>query len=134
MRLQWTYGLNGINFVRKIMQRAEADGCLKVVDDQIGSPTATAEVANVICELLPKRPEGLYHLSASGYVSRYDMAKFILNKLSMDVELKACKTSDFSSPAARPLNSCFDCGKISGLLDGAIEPWQRPLERFLGQL
>ncbi|MHC4216024.1 MAG: SDR family oxidoreductase, partial [Planctomycetota bacterium] len=54
MRVEWTYGANGNNFVQKIMQRAKTDGRLKVVDDQIGSPTATIEVAKAICNLLPK--------------------------------------------------------------------------------
>jgi dTDP-4-dehydrorhamnose reductase len=134
MRVEWTYGANGNNFVQKLMQRAKTDGRLKVVDDQTGSPTATTEVAKAICNLMPKRPEGLYHFAADGYVSRYDMARFILDKLVMDVELTACKTSDFISPAARPLNSRFDCSKISALLDKPIESWQGPLEHFLGQL
>ena len=134
MRVEWTYGANGNNFVQKIMQRAKTNGRLKVVDDQTGSPTATIEVAKAICELLPKRPEGLYHFAAAGYVSRYDMARFILDKLGMDVELRACKTSDFITPAARPLNSRFDCNKISDLLDYPIESWQGPLEHFLRQL
>ena len=134
MRVEWTYGANGNNFVQKIMQRAKTDGRLKVVDDQTGSPTATIEVAKAICNLLPKRPEGLYHFAADGYVNRYDMVRFILDKLGMDVELRACKTSDFISPAPRPLNSRFDCRKISALLDYPIESWQGPLEHFLRQL
>jgi len=52
----------------------------------------------------------------------------------MDVNLLPCKTSDYPSPAARPLNSRFDCSKIKGLLDEPIESWQGPLERFLRQL
>jgi dTDP-4-dehydrorhamnose reductase len=52
----------------------------------------------------------------------------------MDVDVVPCKTSDFPSPAARPLNSRFDCGKIQRLLGEPIAPWQGPLERFLRQL
>ena len=105
-----------------------------VVDDQIGSPTATTEVARAICEMLQKRPEGIFHFASSGYVSRHEMAKFVFDKLSIDVGPLACKTSDFPSPAARPLNSRFDCSKITALLDTPIEFWQIPLERFLRQL
>jgi len=134
IRVQWTYGSEGSNFVAKLLQRAKTDKAVKVVDDQIGSPTATTEVAAAICKLLPGRPEGLFHFAASGYVSRYGMAQFIFEKLSMDVELQACKTSDFASAAARPLSSRFDCGKIQTLLDEPVEPWQVPLERFLRRL
>jgi len=134
IRLEWTYGLAGNNFVTKIIRRAKADKTLKVVDDQVGSPTATIEVARVICKLLPKKPDGIFHFASAGYVSRYEMAKFTFDKLSMDANLLPCKTGDFVSAAARPLNSCFDRSKIKTLLDEPIEPWQVPLEHFLRQL
>jgi len=136
VRVEWTYGLAGNNFVTKIIQRAktDTDKALKVVDDQIGSPTATTEVAKVICELLRIKPMGLFHFASAGYVSRYGMAKFIFDKLSMDVNLLPCKTSDWKTVADRPLNSRFDCSKIQALLDEPIEPWRGPLERFLRQL
>ena len=133
MRVEWTYGLAGNNFVTKIIQRAktDTDKALKVVDDQIGSPTATTEAAKVICELLRIKPTGLFHFASAGYVSRYEMAKFIFDKLSMDVNLLPCKTSDYVTVAARPLNSRFDCSKIQAILDEPIMPWQTPLEKFL---
>jgi dTDP-4-dehydrorhamnose reductase len=131
IRLEWTYGLAGSNFVTKVIKRAKADKTLKVVDDQIGSPTATIEVARVICKLLMKKPEGIFHFASAGYVSRYEMAKFIFDKLSFDVNLLPCKTGDFVTAAERPLNSRFDCSKIKTLLGEQIEPWQGPLERFL---
>jgi len=134
MRIEWTYGRGGKNFVTKLLNSAKKYKELKVVDDQIGSPTATVQVAEVICELLRKKPLGLFHFASDGYVSRYEMAKFILDKLAIDVELSACKSTEFVSPAARPLNSRFDCGKIKALLGRAIEAWQGPLERFLRHL
>ena len=134
VRVQWTYGPAGDNFVTKLIQRAKSQNTLKVVDDQTGSPTATIEAAGAICVLLRKKPEGIYHFASAGYVSRYGMAEFILEKLSMDVNLRPCKTSDFSSPATRPLNSRFDCSKMMRLLDEPIKPWQAPLELFLRKL
>ena len=134
VRVEWTYGSAGNNFVTKLIQRAKVDKTLKVVDDQIGSPTATIEVAKIICKLLQTKPAGIFHFASSGYVSRCEMAKFIVDKLQLDVELGPCKTHDFESPAVRPLNSRFDCTKIKALLDEPIEPWQVPLERFLGQI
>jgi dTDP-4-dehydrorhamnose reductase len=134
MRVEWTYGQAGQNFVTKLKQLATTEKVLKVVDDQVGSPTATTEVARVICKLLRIKPEGMFHFASSGYVSRYGMAEFIFDKLSMNVNLLACKTSDYASAAARPLNSRFDCSKIEALLDEPIESWQVPLERFLRQV
>jgi len=134
IRVEWTYGLHGNNFVTKLIQRAKVNKMLKVVDDQIGSPTATTEVARTICKLLAKKPEGIFHFASDGYVSRYEMAKFIFEAMSIDVDLAPCKSSDYKSAAARPLNSRFDCSKIKALLDEPIESWQSPLECFLRQL
>ena len=134
MRIEWTYGLSGENFVARLIQRAKANKKLRVVDDQIGSPTATTEVAKVICRLLRKKPEGIFHFASAGYVSRYEIAKFIFDKLDMSVDLSSCKSADFPTAAARPLNSRFDCGKIRALLGEPIEQWQGPLEHFLTQL
>ncbi len=134
MRLEWTYGCHGNNFVTKLLKKTETDKQLKVVDDQVGSPTATTEVAKVICRLLRKKPEGLFHFASAGYVSRFEMAKFIFDKLNMPVDLSGCKTSDYVSAAVRPLNSRFDCSKIKASLSEPIEPWQGPLESFLREL
>jgi len=134
MRIQWTYGLHGSNFVTKLVQHAKTNKALKVVDDQVGSPTATTEVAKVICKLLPREPQGIFHFASAGYVSRYEMARFIFDELSMDVNLLPCRTSDYFTAAARPLNSRFDCSKIKAQLSEPIETWQGPLARFLRQL
>jgi len=134
LRVEWTYGAAGNNFVTKLLQRAKADKMLKVVDDQVGSPTATIEVSKAICELLKNRPEGIFHFAATGCVSRYGMARFIADKLSMGIDVAPCRSGDFPSPAARPLNSRFDCSRIQRLLSEPIEAWQGPLERFLRQL
>jgi dTDP-4-dehydrorhamnose reductase len=134
MRIEWTYGRHGKNFVTKLLERAMSGNVLRVVDDQIGSPTATTEVAKVICKLLRRKPQGIFHFAADGYVSRYEMAKFAFSRLSMNVDIVPCKTSDYVLPAARPLNSRFDCSKIKALLNEQIEHWQGPLECFLRRL
>jgi dTDP-4-dehydrorhamnose reductase len=105
-----------------------------VVDDQVGSPTATVEVSEAICDLLRARPQGIFHFAAGGYVSRYAMAKFVLAKLNMNADVVPCRTCEYPTPARRPLNSRFGCGKIAPLLARPIEDWQIPLERFLRQL
>ena len=131
MRLEWTYGRAGNNFVKKLVSIAGSTGQLKVVDDQIGSPTATTEAAKAVCGLLSKKPEGIFHFAASGFVSRFDMARFIIDKLCINAELSRCKSSDYKTAAQRPLNSRFDCSKIRRILDKPIRPWEEPLEEFL---
>jgi dTDP-4-dehydrorhamnose reductase len=134
LRLEWTYGANGNNFITKLIRRANNGGSISVVDDQVGAPTATREVARAVRTIVGKRPQGVYHFAAGGYASRYDVAAFVFDRLPRQVDLRPCLTSDYPSPAARPLNSRFDCSKIQALLGEPIAPWQQPLEQYLRQL
>lgn len=136
IRIQWTYGLNGNNFVKKIVKLAKTRDTLSVVDDQVGAPTPTTAIATAIIEMLDRDriAEGLFHFAAAGSVSRFEMAQFIADKLNLPVEINPCKTSDFPTAAARPLNSRFDCSKIEILLAGPIGNWHDNLENFLEQL
>ncbi len=136
VRVQWTYGAAGINFIEKILNRARGGGPLQVVDDQIGAPTSTVEVAKALVELLMHPaglPQGLFHFAAAGYVSRYEVARFVLDRKGLKVDLTPCKSCDFVCPAQRPLNSRFDCRRITGILTRPIQPWQIPLEHYLEQ-
>jgi dTDP-4-dehydrorhamnose reductase len=134
MRVEWTYGEAGNNFVKKLINAAKTRDSLRVVDDQIGSPTSTKEVAAAIYELILANAEGIFHYAAGGYVSRYEMAKFIFDKLKIDVKIDSCKTSDYKTAAQRPLNSRFNCDKIQAVLSGEIRQWQEPLTEFLERL
>jgi len=133
VRVEWTYGRNGVNFVKKLLDAAAAGKPLRVVDDQVGSPTATTAVAAALCDVIAKgMPQGVFHLAASGYVSRFAMAMFMFETLKMPVDISPCKTSDFPSAARRPLNSRFDCRKLESYLGRTMEPWQEMLKRYLG--
>ncbi|GAH46851.1 unnamed protein product, partial [marine sediment metagenome] len=134
IRIEWTYGHARENFITKLIEHTKADRNIRIVDDQTGSPTATTQVAETICELLQKKPQGLFHFAACGYISRFEVAKFIFDTLRMSVNLTACKSSDYITAAARPLNSRFDCSKIQAMLDKPIKMWQIPLKQFLEQL
>ncbi|MCD4832095.1 MAG: dTDP-4-dehydrorhamnose reductase [Anaerohalosphaeraceae bacterium] len=134
IRVQWSYGQNGDNFIKKLISLSTRQDSLKVVSDQIGSPTATAETAKVIAEFVEKQPLGLYHFAAAGYAGRFEVAKFVFDKLNIKTELAPCLSSEFPAPAKRPCNSRFCCDKISQLLNCDIESWNGPLERFLKKL
>jgi len=133
MRVQWTYGKNGNNFVRKIIELASRLESLKVVDDQIGSPTHTADAAKAVLALIGKQAEGLFHFAAKGYASRFEVAELIFKEQNIAKPLYRVKTSDFSTPAARPLNSRFNCDKIDALLDFGRPFWKDALKSFLKQ-
>ncbi len=136
IRIQWTYGRAGINFVRKILEAARVRPALRVVEDQVGSPTATVEVAGALCRILQRDvfPEGIYHLAAEGFASRFEMARFLCQTKGIDVPIEPCKTADFPAPAQRPLNSRFSCEKILSILGQKMRPWQDPLRDYLEML
>ncbi|MCK4958957.1 MAG: dTDP-4-dehydrorhamnose reductase [Planctomycetes bacterium] len=133
IRVEWTYGTAGTNFVKKLVEAARVGKPLKVVDDQIGAPTATTEVADAIVNLLKldTLPEGIFHFAAAGFTSRYEMARFMFDKLAMDVSLSPCKSDEFKTAAKRPLSSRFNCSKIENILGQPIKPWPQPLEKYL---
>lgn len=136
LRVQWTYGKNGVNFITKILAAADKLGQLKIVDDQIGCPTHTYEVAKVIFDLLniEMLPCGLYHVAARGSVSRYEMTNFIFSNLGIETKVVACKSSDFKTAAQRPLNSRFDCSKIENTIGRSLPEWQEMLKKYLETL
>ena len=134
VRVEWTYGRAGNNFVRKLLQVAKGRQQIKVVADQIGSPTSTLEAAEVIFELAQQQLTGLYHFAAAGYVSRYEMAKFVFEQLGVKTEVVPCGSDQFPSPAKRPLNSRFCCDKIRKASGVDIKNWQEPLRRYLETL
>jgi dTDP-4-dehydrorhamnose reductase len=133
LRVQWTYGKNGNHFIDKILKNCMGNPVIKVVDDQFGAPTSVDSVSNAIVNMLENPQPGTYHFSASGKASRYDVAQFILDSRIKNgsIELVRCKTTDFKSPAMRPLDTSFNCSKISGIWDVEIEPWQNDLDKYL---
>lgn len=133
VRIEWTYGKSGNNFVKKIVAACQGKTEIRVVDDQVGSPTPTVEIASLSADMLNTRPTGLYLFASSGYVSRWEMAQFVARKLNLPVNVLPCKTSDFKTAAQRPLNSRFDCKKIRSLMKTDITDWQRSLIRYLEQ-
>lgn len=132
LRVQWTYGAAAGNFVTKILDRAAHSDVLRVVDDQVGAPTWTGDVAAVLRALLEQRHTGLLHYAAAGAASRFDVAAFILRECGFHgVRLERCQTADFATAAVRPLNSCFDCRRIDRVLARPRPDWHEPLAAFL---
>lgn len=133
LRLEWTYGRHGVNFITKILAAAENRDSVNVVDDQVGSPTHTFEVAQAILDLLGMDafPAGIFHCAAGGYVSRYEMTRFLFEHLGVQTRVVPCQTADYKTAAQRPLNSRFCCGKLERLLGRKLPDWQEMLENYL---
>ncbi len=123
-RTSWLYGHHGRNFVETMLSLAGKPE-IKVVDDQIGSPTWTIELANGIVKILTNAmPFGIYHVCGSGQTSWYGFAKKIFELNSVDVNLIPCTTEEFPRPAKRPHNSVMEN-------NGICRNWQIALKEYL---
>ncbi len=131
LRLEWTYGLKGNNFIKKIFVRAKEKKCLSIVNDQIGSPTWTKDVSHAVLSLVALNAKGLFHFASRGYVSRFEVAKFAIKEAGLAVDVVPCLSSDIKTAARRPCNSCFDCAKIDALLHEDRPEWRTSLHEFI---
>lgn len=122
VRTSWLYGYYGKNFVETMISLAEKPE-LKVVDDQIGCPTWTVELANGIVKIL-NEPFGIYHICGSGSTSWYGFAKEIFNQMNKKVNLMPTLTKDFKRPAKRPKNSIMNN-------NGICRDWKIALSDYL---
>ncbi|HBA88756.1 MAG TPA: dTDP-4-dehydrorhamnose reductase [Geobacter sp.] len=131
VRTQWLYGHGGKNFVETMLKLAADRKELSVVDDQIGSPTWTCDLALSIKALLDKGCSGTYHAANSGFVSWNGFAREIFRLAGLDVAVKPMSTSELGRPAPRPLYSTLDCGKLVQDTGFVPQPWQDALKRYL---
>lgn len=131
VRTQWLYGHAGKNFVETMLKLAEERSELTVVDDQIGSPTWTRDLALAIQALLEKNCCGTYHAANTGFVSWNGFAKAIFRLAGKDITVSPMTTAQLNRPAARPLYSTLDCGKLQQDTGLVLEPWQDALKRYL---
>lgn len=108
VRTSWLYGYHGPNFVRTMLDLAKTNNTINVVNDQIGSPTYTMDLANAIAQLITKPAYGIYHVTNSEHCSWYDFAKEIFKQAKVDVEVKPVTTEEFPRPAPRPKYSVLE--------------------------
>ena len=131
VRTQWLYGHAGKNFVETMLRLAGERKELTVVDDQVGSPTWTFDLALAIKALLDKGCQGTYHAANAGFVSWNGFASEIFRQAGLDIVVKPMSTVELNRPAPRPLYSTLDCGKLAADTGFEPQPWQEALKRYL---
>ena len=131
VRTQWLYGLYGKNFVETMLRLAGEKDQLSVVDDQIGSPTWTVDLARVIIDLVDKGQQGIYHAANSGFCSWNEFARAIFEEAGLTVTVKGMTTEELNRPAKRPLYSTLDCNKLEKELGYKPQSWRNALKAYL---
>lgn len=134
LRTSWVYGVHGRNFVRTMLKLGREKTEVRVVNDQIGSPTYSLDLARVICDLIPTEKYGIYHVTNGGYMSWAEFAALIMEKRGQPCRVIPVPSREYPTPARRPLNS-----RLSGkkLADSGISPMpsvRDALERYLREL
>jgi dTDP-4-dehydrorhamnose reductase len=133
VRTQWLYGPRGKHFPGTILALAAQKPELKVVNDQVGSPTSTLELAPALWDVLAARANGVYHAACEGRASWYDFAAATLELCARTTPIHPCRTEDFPRPARRPAFSVLDCTRLTALRRRPLKPWREALRDFLAQ-
>ena len=139
IRTCWLYGAHGENFVDTIIAKAKTENILKVVDDQVGSPTYTKDLAKAMRALLSKilgnglrdTGYGIYHISNSGSISWYEYAKEILRFAGSKTEIIPITTEELDRPAKRPAMSVLDNSKFFKFTGYRMRNWKRALKEYI---
>ena len=128
VRTAWVYAAEGRNFPLTMLELAKK-GPLRVVDDQIGSPTYAPHLADAIARLLVSgAPFGLYHLAGQGSTSWYGLTRALFERLGLEVPVSPVTTLEFPRPARRPRFSALESGRQPAIL---LPTWQQGLDAFL---
>jgi dTDP-4-dehydrorhamnose reductase len=143
-RTSWVYGTEGGNFAKTMLRLAQERETMTVINDQFGAPTSAALLADVTALALqaPQSLSGVYHLAAAGVTTWFDYASYVLAKakqlkpsLSYAVtEVLPVPTSEFPTPAQRPLNSRLNCSRLEQALQLQLPPWQTGVDQLLAKI
>jgi dTDP-4-dehydrorhamnose reductase len=129
IRTSWLYSVYGANFVKTIMRFARERGELKVIADQVGSPTNARDLARAIVTIVQsqKWESGIYHYSNEGVCSWYDFAKAIVDIANIKCKVNACTTAEYPTKAVRPPYSVFEKTKIKSIHGIEVPYWRDSL-------
>jgi dTDP-4-dehydrorhamnose reductase len=133
VRIAWVFGLNGNNFIKTMIKVGKSHDTVRVVNDQIGTPTYTLDLARLLVDMNETEKYGYYHATnEGGYISWYDFCCYIYKQYGLETKVLPVSTEEYGmSKAARPFNSRLDKSK---LVDAGFEPlpnWQDAVRRYL---
>ena len=134
IRTSWVFGIANNNFNQQVINWSKSRNELNIVDDQVSVPTYSMDLAEFSWKLIQTEKFGLYHITNDGIASKYDQAKYVLEKIGWKGTLGRAKTADFNLPAKRPAYSKLDSSKVEKLLGEKIPTWQSGIDRFLEEM
>ncbi len=134
IRTSWVYGKNGNNFVKTMLKLAQSKKEISVVNDQIGAPTYTKDLAVLISDMIQTTEYGTYHGVNEGYCSWYEFAKAIFEKSGVDVKVNPISSVEYPTKAKRPMNSRLSKENIDKAGLNHLPNWEDALTRYLKEI
>ena len=136
VRIAWVFGLNGKNFIKTMLNVGKNHDKVRVVNDQIGTPTYTLDLARLLVDMAETEKYGYYHATnEGGYISWYDFTKEIYRQAGYKTEVEPVTTAEYGiSKAARPFNSRLDKGKLVEMGFEPLPTWKNALSRYLKEI
>lgn len=136
VRIAWVFGQNGNNFVRTMLKLGRKHESVRVVNDQIGTPTYTPDLARLLADMIVTDRYGYYHATnEGGYISWYDFTMEIYRQAGLETRVIPVSTEEYGlSKAARPFNSRLDKGKLAANGFAPLPDWKDALTRYLKTL
>ena len=129
-RTQWLYGAGGKNFIDRIAVLARERPSLRVVNDQIGAPTWSHDLAASLEVLIDHRATGVYHVVNSGFASWFEVARHVVERLDLPCVVEPCASEDYPTPARRPKNSRLSQEKFARLAGAPMRHWTEALDEY----
>ena len=136
VRIAWVFGLNGNNFIKTMLKLSEKYDALRVVNDQIGTPTYTLDLSRLLVDMVETEKYGYYHATnEGGYISWYDFACEIFRQAGKHMTVTPVTTEEYGlSKAARPFNSRLDKAKLTKNGFTPLPDWKDALSRYLKEI
>ena len=136
VRIAWVFGLSGNNFIKTMLRLGQTHSTLRVVSDQVGTPTYTLDLARLLVDMIETDRYGTYHATnEGGYISWYDFACEIFRQAGLSVKVQPVTTAEYGlSKAARPFNSRLDKTKLTESGFVPLPDWRDALKRYLKEM
>lgn len=134
IRIAWVFGKNGNNFIKTMLRLGKERGAVSVVNDQIGSPTYTYDLAKLVLDMIQSDKYGTYHATNEGICSWYEFACEIFKQAGMNVQVTPVSSDEFPTKAKRPCNSRMDKTELDRNGFDRLPTWQDALHRYLKEL
>lgn len=136
VRIAWVFGLNGKNFIKTMLNVGKTHDTVRVVNDQIGTPTYTYDLSRLLVDMIETEKYGYYHATnEGGFISWYDFTKEIYRQAGLSTVVNPVTTAEYGlSKAARPFNSRLDKSKLVEAGFKSLPTWQDALKRYLKEI